>query len=325
MGGPVQQLNLNLLGSLLALLQERNVSGAALVLHVSQSALSRQLAQLRDYFADPLLVRVGNGYVLTPKAEQLLPRVQTLVNQFQDLRQSEVFDPSQCQRRFRFAATDYVANFIFPEIMPLLQQQAPLMDIEFHQWQSPSLHTMASNQIELATTMLPMLPERLHGVHLGSDRPTLLMSSAHPLLAVVETKLSVQSMLDYSFVHLSAGGDKDSFFDQWLCAQGHQRRIAYQVPFFSAAFKVLECTQYLLVVPEHIAYNACQQYNLQQCALPLSNLPQHDYFLFWHEMHDADAGHTWLRELLATTIKSSIFSPLYATGADSSNWAAKGV
>ena len=307
----MQQLNLNLLGSLLALLQERNVSRAATVLHVSQSALSRQLAQLRDYFVDPLLVRVGNGYVLTPKAEQLLPRVQTLVNQLQDLRQSEEFDPSQCQRRFRFAATDDVANFIFPEIMPLLQQQAPLMDIEFHQWQSQSLHTMASSQIELATTMMPMLPEHLNGVHLGSDRPALLMSKAHPLLG---QQINLQNILAYSFVHLSAGGDKDSFFDQWLSEQGRQRRIAYQVPFFSAAFKVLERTEYLLVVPEHIAHNACQQYDLQQCALPLSNLPKHDYFLFWHEMYEADAGHTWLRALLATTIKDSIFSPLYAAG-----------
>ena len=309
----MQQLNLNLLSSLLALLQERNVSRAALLLHVSQSALSRQLAHLRDYFADPLLVRVGNGYVLTPKAEQLLPRIQALVNQLQDLRQSEVFDPSQCQRRFRFAATDYVANFIFPEIMPLLQQQAPLMDIEFHQWQSQSLHTMASNQIELATSMMPMLPEQLNGVHLGSDRPALLMCKQHPLLGQA---LSLEKILAYGFVHLSAGGDKDSFFDQCLSEQGLQRRIAYQVPFFSSAFQVLEGTDYLLVVPAHIAHNACQQYNLQQCALPLANLPQHDYFLFWHEMHAADAGHTWLREVLAETIKASIFSPLYAAGAN---------
>ena len=309
----MQQLNLNLLSSLLALLQERNVSRAALLLHVSQSALSRQLAHLRDYFADPLLVWVGNGYVLTPKAEQLLPRIQALVNQLQDLRQSEVFDPSQCQRRFRFAATDYVANFIFPEIMPLLQQQAPLMDIEFHQWQSQSLHTMASNQIELATSMMPMLPEQLNGVHLGSDRPALLMCKQHPLLGQA---LSLEKILAYGFVHLSAGGDKDSFFDQCLSEQGLQRRIAYQVPFFSSAFQVLEGTDYLLVVPAHIAHNACQQYNLQQCALPLANLPQHDYFLFWHEMHAADAGHTWLREVLAETIKESIFSPLYAAGAN---------
>lgn len=309
----MQQLNLNLLSSLLALLQERNVSRAALLLHVSQSALSRQLAHLRDYFADPLLVWVGNGYVLTPKAEQLLPRIQALVNQLQDLRQSEVFDPSQCQRRFRFAATDYVANFIFPEIMPLLQQQAPLMDIEFHQWQSQSLHTMASNQIELATSMMPMLPEQLNGVHLGSDRPALLMCKQHPLLGQA---LSLEKILAYGFVHLSAGGDKGSFFDQCLSEQGLQRRIAYQVPFFSSAFQVLEGTDYLLVVPAHIAHNACQQYNLQQCALPLANLPQHDYFLFWHEMHAADAGHTWLREVLAETIKESIFSPLYAAGAN---------
>ena len=52
------KINLNLLIALQALLEERNVTRAAQHLHVTQSALSKSLAQLRQLFDDPLLVRV---------------------------------------------------------------------------------------------------------------------------------------------------------------------------------------------------------------------------------------------------------------------------
>ncbi|MBP9955753.1 MAG: LysR family transcriptional regulator, partial [Pseudomonas sp.] len=60
------KINLNLLIALQALLEERNVTRAAQHLHVTQSALSKSLAQLRQLFDDPLLVRVENQLHLTP-------------------------------------------------------------------------------------------------------------------------------------------------------------------------------------------------------------------------------------------------------------------
>ncbi|MCW8885823.1 MAG: LysR family transcriptional regulator, partial [Motiliproteus sp.] len=53
----VEHLNLNLLRALATLLEEKNVTRAASRLHLTQSAMSRQLGQLRDYFDDPLLIR----------------------------------------------------------------------------------------------------------------------------------------------------------------------------------------------------------------------------------------------------------------------------
>lgn len=64
-------INLNLLLALQALLEERSVTAAARRLGVTQSAMSRQLAQLRYIFADPLLVRVGNRQQLTERANFL--------------------------------------------------------------------------------------------------------------------------------------------------------------------------------------------------------------------------------------------------------------
>ncbi|TGV63017.1 LysR family transcriptional regulator, partial [Mesorhizobium sp. M2D.F.Ca.ET.160.01.1.1] len=50
------RIDLNLLATLEVLLAEQNVTKAADQLHLSQPAVSAQLARLRDLFDDPLLL-----------------------------------------------------------------------------------------------------------------------------------------------------------------------------------------------------------------------------------------------------------------------------
>ena len=72
----LSSLDLNLLPALDALLRRRNVSHAASDVGLSQPAMSRALARLRDLLGDALLVRVpGGGYALTPRAEALAGRL----------------------------------------------------------------------------------------------------------------------------------------------------------------------------------------------------------------------------------------------------------
>ena len=76
----LRNTNLNLLRTLHVLLQEAHVSKAAQRLHITQSAVSRQLAQLRDIWQDELLVRNGNVLIMTPKAEMLKAKLDTLMD-----------------------------------------------------------------------------------------------------------------------------------------------------------------------------------------------------------------------------------------------------
>ncbi|WP_390623831.1 LysR family transcriptional regulator [Vibrio gallicus] len=55
------RVDLNLLVSLDVLLREKNVTQAAQVMFVSQSAMSRSLQRLRDTFEDPLF-KVHRGF-----------------------------------------------------------------------------------------------------------------------------------------------------------------------------------------------------------------------------------------------------------------------
>ena len=68
-------LDLNLLPALEALLRRRNVTHAAADVGLSQPAMSRALARLREIFDDPLLVRARGGLAPTPAAEALAPRL----------------------------------------------------------------------------------------------------------------------------------------------------------------------------------------------------------------------------------------------------------
>ncbi|HZX27987.1 MAG TPA: LysR family transcriptional regulator, partial [Telluria sp.] len=67
--------DLNLLVALNALLCEGSVSKAAERLGLSESAMSRTLARLREATGDELLVRAGRSMVPTPRAQALRDRV----------------------------------------------------------------------------------------------------------------------------------------------------------------------------------------------------------------------------------------------------------
>lgn len=301
----MDRLNLNLLRSLAQILEHRNLTQAAIDLRLTQSAISRQLSQLREHFNDPLLIRQGNDYLLTVRAQQLKPKIKSLLDQIDHLRHESVFDPALCQRRFTFASTDYVANFIFPDLIGSLNQQAPQIDLQFKTWEPNWIGQLGTLPIDFAATMINHVPDNLYGAHLGEDDPVFLVRSFHPISANSE----LDDWLAYPFVKISIGGDKDSFFDIELNRLHKKRRIGFEVPFYNSAFEVVSRTDFVLVLPRHIALKACEIFSLQCFDIPLERLPKHRYYLLWHSVHHHDIAHRWLRERLAEHMYTSLYSP----------------
>ena len=115
-------------------------------------------------------------------------------------------------------------------------------------------------------------------------------------------------VIDYPFVRLNSGGDKDSFIDKALEDQGLNRRTLFEVPYFSAAFSVVASNHSLMILPEHIADTAMQHLALDYRPLDI-RAPENHYHLCWHELHDKDPAHAWLRECIAEEMKLSDYSP----------------
>lgn len=302
----MENISLKLLRALGILIEQRNITRAAEQLHLSQSAMSRQLAQLRTYFNDELLVREGNDYYLTSLAQELKPNIQSIISKVDSLRSEAIFDPHNCQRKFTFSSTDYVANFIFPDVINSIQETAPNIDITYRQWQPEWINNLGSLPIDFVSTMISEVPENLYGINIGADNPVVLMSINHPLLEF--EKLSLKKILEFKFIRVTAGGDKDGFLDEYLDIKSLSRRVSYEVPYFTSAFNTCATSEMLLIVPRHIAKNAALVHPLAWRELDMENLPRHEYYLLWHSIHHHDKAHRWLRELIVDVMKSSIFS-----------------
>ena len=116
----IKRLDLNLLVTLDALLTEHNVTRTAERLHLSQPAVSVQLARLREFFNDPLLLPGPRGMRPTARAEELrAPLHEALQILGQAVMPSLPFNPKEARLTWRVAASDYSESSI---LLPALKQ-----------------------------------------------------------------------------------------------------------------------------------------------------------------------------------------------------------
>ena len=309
----LSSLSLNLLQTLDTLLETRNLSHAALRLDSSQPVLSRQLAQLRQEFDDPLLVRHGREYVLTPRAEALIGPVKHIIAELDALLSPARFTPERCERRFELAASDYIADHMLPLLMQRLVVSAPRVSIRYHTWQAKQFDQLASGGLDLVTTMLDDVPADLHGKLLGEDRPVCVMHSQHPLTAC--GSLGEADYLAWPHVRISGGGDKDSFIDHYLSQQRQRRALRLEVPFYTAALRVVSESTLLVTLPEHIASSLAHVYPIVW--RPLAFISHtHRYWVLWHTRTHHDPAHQWFRNQVHELWQGSRFGVSHYHGTD---------
>src|SRR5271168_883286 len=101
------RVDLNLLVALDALLAERSVTRAAARIGIGQSAMSHNLARLRELFDDELLTRGPIGMQPTPRALALADPVRIALAQIETLVSPEqAFEPATAERVFRIGLPD---------------------------------------------------------------------------------------------------------------------------------------------------------------------------------------------------------------------------
>ncbi len=225
-------LDLNLLPALEALLRRRNVTHAASEVGLSQPAMSRALARLREIFGDPLLVRLGGGLAPTPLAETLAPKAGAALEGLRALFRAEDFDPSTLHRSIRFAAADAQTILLTPRLIARLQAEAPGVDLRFEPIGRDIMGRMEQGHVDLcfATAATPLPPGAV-SEPLASDRLALVMRRGHP---AANRTWTVADYAAYPHATVAFFGDRVSEIDARLAAAGVERRIALTTPHFMA-------------------------------------------------------------------------------------------
>ena len=221
----IQNVDLNLLKALDALLQTESVGKAADLVNLSQPAMSRALNRLQHAMKDPLLVRSGRGMVLTPRGEALRAPVRDALARVAHVFRPQAFDPTKAQDRFRIMAPDYLAQMIMPAVLGQVFNLAPGVQIEMENLSASGVAEMCEGKISLGFGVVNDGPS-LYNVAaqaLFHDRQVCLMRKGHPLL---EEGMSLQSYAAASHALLSITGRGGGRIDDVLKERGLTRKIA---------------------------------------------------------------------------------------------------
>ena len=167
------------------LLREHSLTRAARALDVTQPALSKTLAQLRRYFADPLFVRVALRMEPTPKALQLQAPVRAILERAASLRtEHSAFNPAASQRTFNFCVVDAGLLKLLPPLVEKLLREAPGVRLNVSQADAAHLErSLESGKLDFAMGSYPSLPKTIRRQPLWVERYVSVARRGHPRLS----------------------------------------------------------------------------------------------------------------------------------------------
>jgi DNA-binding transcriptional LysR family regulator len=290
----LRQVDLNLLVVFTALAEERSVTRAAKRLLLSQPALSRALQRLRETFHDDLLVRSPDGYQPTPRGQRLLDELSTLLPRIDRMLSGAVFDPATEPAAFRIAATDSGTQIFCPPIARLVLPYAKSVSVQFVVLDAESYQALERGRFDLMITVDDgQAPERLHREELLRDEFVCVVAKENRAAG----ELSLKQYLDASHIRVAAWGPRLTIPEQRLAALGHQRVVALEVPYFSAALQSVAGTGFVATVPKRLALLHRHNPAVKILKAPAA-LKSFRQLMIWHPRLDADAAHSWLRAVV---------------------------
>jgi len=293
--------DLNLLRYLRALVDSASVTRAGVTLGMSQPAASRAVARLRRQFADPLLVRTGRGYVLTPLAEQLAPGVRRALAAADEVLAAAIFDPAIAQRRLCIATTDYGMSTVLLDLLPKLRTAAPGIRLQVDPWGDDTVAAMERGALDCALFADGPLPPDFHSRRLFEDGYVLICRRGHPLLA--HSSSPARGLLTAAAAYPQFAARYPG--QQGLVTDDVYRRLnmvpapmAVEAPYFYAGARVVQNSDLVAVLPGRVASIWADAVKVVTLSVDIAAL-RFEYRVIWHERAHRDPGVKWLRELIA--------------------------
>lgn len=281
------------------LVRESNVTRAGAALGLSQPATSAILAKLRVLFQDPLLVKSASGMVPTPRAVELAARAERVLDDLRGMVSADQsLDPAKLEGKAAIAAMDLVRMLVLPQLLAVLQRDAPGLAISVHDADRTRIHERFEHaEVDLGIGPQVVSSGRLHYRELWRDTPACLVREDHPAL---DEALTVERFA--ALTHVRVVPSRPSFYDdaleKALTDRGLKRRVQVAERSFLMVPRLLEATDLVAVVPRRFAADACERHPLRTFDAPLA-LPELSMGLYWHERTHRDPTFQWLRQRIA--------------------------
>src|SRR6267378_1378671 len=295
-------IDLNLLPPLAALLEERHVTRAAERSGLSQPAMSRTLARLRQLLGDQLLVRDGNGYALSPRAERIERQLAAVMPRLETLFAAEVFDPATAEEYYRLAATDYPLLLFLHQVAREVNKLSPHSVLRIESPRDAVFDDVAHGRLDLSFYVAAP-PAAFSQELLFEDICVCVMSADNPLAK--RKRLTLDQYVRCSHLVIDIIDGEQPLIAHRLRELGVARRAALTVPQNAGAPSALPGTDLVATPNKRLVDRYVDDPELAVVAAPVELEPFH-YFMFWHPRLDHDPAQQWLRETIRAVTATNI-------------------
>ncbi len=294
----LHRIDLNLFAVFDAIYTAGSLTKAADVLCITQPAVSNSLARLREMLNDPLFVRTGHSMTPTPVAQNIIvPAREALGLLRKSVQQSHIFEPEISTKAFNFASRDLLEVSIMPRLMARLQHTSPNITLTNYEIaRSQVVSSMASGNLDFFADASTFTDIHLEKKRIAKDRFVVLARKNHPL---IQNELTMDTFMKLGHINVSNRKAGAGPVDIALDKIGKKRKIVMRGQHFLAVPSAISKTDLIACLPYHLA----KHYDLAMYEIPFE-IPELEYFLYWHVSADHDSAHKWMREQIMEVCKA---------------------
>jgi DNA-binding transcriptional LysR family regulator len=297
--------DIKLLVALQVLIEEGNVTRAAERLFVTQSAMSKMLARLKETFGEELFIRTSHGIQPTDRALALKLLLNNALDALGVLLTSAVFKAKDCTRTFRISMIENMAIRVVPNLLSTLSKLAPGVRIQLKSWSKSSFDDLAAGQLDLAINVVDIERANFYQQKLADIKVCAVVRKDHPLSRKKE--ITLDDFLSFPFIKVvipefNENKNQDSNI---LAALGKVRNVAFETENGQLALECVSKTDYVMLGVKGAKNPDHQRLGLTTIDVPKElSVPTFTMKISWHQRQHLPPEHVWFRKLLLTELMS---------------------
>ena len=299
----INNVDLNLLKSLQALLTEQHVGKAAERMNISQSAMSHTLARLRKTFDDPLFIRTSKGLEPTGKALEISNKLSTLLVEIDHLFERSEFNPANEQRQFSLQTHDFISATHLPKVFADIRQKAPGIIFDITTITDNTYSQLESGKVDLVIGAGIQAKSKFMQRGLCEEELVCVVDKNHPALS----NWGIKTLFEFPHIKLSVLDERDDPISQYakLNQIGSKkiapRKIGLHTQTLHMQPYVISGTQLIAFVPKSVADIGVKLFGLTIKPIPF-DIPPLPIKAIWHERNQHNPLHQWIRNTLAESL-----------------------
>ncbi len=152
---------------------------AAAMLNVSQPAISKHIKELESEFGEALFNRHGNRISLTPKAMEILPLVESIIEGYTALNETICSEKDSFEGVLHIGASTTIAQYVLPDVLAKFNNSYPRIRLSLISANSDEvIEMLQQRRVDVALIEGDNVNSAVHYTEFASDK-LVLLSSKH--------------------------------------------------------------------------------------------------------------------------------------------------